>query len=162
MERERRAGAAVELLPMLSLSRRAPCAQVEVSRFNGFLSTEAAAAKAEGAAEVSLWAPGARTAAARKHPLAMYDVRTSGSIGKGKGLVDPNEMACYEARSPPCPRTSAPCLLLPTESHGALRPGRVRRYIMAGSGTLIRTPGGYPRRRTASSSTPSAASCCTW
>ena len=75
-----------------------PFLQIEVSRFNAFLSAEAAAAKAEDAAEVTLWAPGARGTAKRMHPLSMYDVRTTGSIGKGKGMVDPKDVIAYEAR----------------------------------------------------------------
>ena len=80
-------------------SRSMPCVQIVVQRYDGHPSTKAAAAQAEGAAEVSLWAPGERGAAARMHPLSMYEIRTSGAIGKGKGLVDPDHMAGYEARS---------------------------------------------------------------
>ena len=78
-----------------------------MNRFNVFLSAEAAAEKAADAAEVTLWTSGAR-AAGRVHPLSMYDVRTAGSIGKGKGMVDPNDVISYEARPLLCSRTSAP------------------------------------------------------
>ena len=77
-----------------------------MNRFNAFLSAEAAAEKAEDAAEVTLWAPGTR-AAAGMHPLSMYDARTAGSIGKGKGLVDPNDVISYEARTRLCSHVSA-------------------------------------------------------
>lgn len=96
--------------PRMPSSSRASSAQIEVNRFNAFLSAEAAAEKAADAAEVTLWAPGAR-AAGSMHPLSMYDVRTAGSIGKGKGLVDPSDVISYEARPLLCSRTSALRLL---------------------------------------------------
>jgi hypothetical protein len=70
-------------------------AQVKVERFDVFLTPEAEAALPAGAAgELALWRAGARP-----HPLTHYGIRSVGPIKLGKGLIDPERVASYEARA---------------------------------------------------------------
>ncbi len=84
------------------VSRRA---QVKVERFDVFLTPEAEAALPAGASgELALWRAGAHP-----HPLTHYGIRSVGPIKLGKGLIDPERVASYEARAGPAqPLDSAP------------------------------------------------------
>jgi len=70
-------------------------AQVKVERYDVYLTPEAEAALPAGAAgEVDLWRAGVRP-----HPLTQYGVRNVAPLKLGKGLIDPEFVASYEARA---------------------------------------------------------------
>ena len=72
-----------------------------------YLTPKAAAALPPGASEAqALWRVGALRRLGMKglgpdtHPLALYGLRSAAAISLGKGLVDPEHTAAYEARGP--------------------------------------------------------------
>jgi len=77
------------------MRRAARPAQVKVERYDVYLTPEAEAALPAGAAgEVDLWRAGVRP-----HPLTQYGVRNVAPLKLGKGLIDPEFVASYEARA---------------------------------------------------------------
>ena len=72
--------------------------QINVERYDVFLTPEVDASLPGGAGEVSLWRTGAPP---KQHPLSLYGTRSVGAIKLGKGLVNPERIAAYEARALP-------------------------------------------------------------
>jgi hypothetical protein len=91
-------------VPSLPASRRVVRhAQVNVERYDVYLTPEAEAAlPADAAGEVALWRAGTRP-----HPLMQYGVRNVAPLRLGKGLIDPDFVASYEARA--CGHTDKAC-----------------------------------------------------
>lgn len=87
--------------------------QINVERYDVFLTPEVDASLPGGAGEVSLWRTGARGAPPKQHPLSLYGTRSVGAIKLGKGLVNPERIAAYEARA--LPRTFSGSALQPME-----------------------------------------------
>ena len=78
-------------------------------RYDVYLTPEAEAAVPAGASEAhTLWRLGSlrRLSIAGTgpdtHPLALYKLRSAAPISLGKGLVDPEHTAAYEARASAC------------------------------------------------------------
>lgn len=72
--------------------------QVSVRRFDVFLTPEAAAALPQDLSEASLWRLH-RRGAHKEHPLLLYGIRAVSPIKNGKGMVLPERVAAYEART---------------------------------------------------------------
>ena len=74
--------------------------QVQVSRYDVFMTPEAEAALPQATPEASLWRLRGR-GSHKEHPLLLYGIRAVSPIKDGKGMVLPEQVAAYEARASP-------------------------------------------------------------